>query len=272
MTQQIRDSSTTYAPMRFKTFEGALGAFFSQECPQLGGERTRRMLVQTIMEMIQRFYPETHHLRPGQMVWTTVDKNEKASYGKSIQHTRLTPVVLDLVRFQDVLDRAQGKRLREIKKEAVARLFTQAYEQQGCLTNAELAVLLKISANTVGKYVREWEREHQRFLPRRGILHDLGPTVTHKKEIIRKLFFERKSVEQVQRETCHSPQAIHRYIQTFRQVLLCRQKGLDNQEIAFAVKISQRLVAEYRKLMDEMADRHRGFQELLELEIPERTR
>lgn len=31
-----------------------------------------------------------------------------------------------------------------MKKEAVAKLCTQTYKQQGCLTSAELAVLLKI--------------------------------------------------------------------------------------------------------------------------------
>jgi len=272
MNKRLRDYAVTYGPMRFKTFEGALGAFFGQECPQLGGERTRHVLVQSIVEMIQRFYPETHHLRPGQMTWTTVDKNERASYGKSIRQTRLTSVVLDVVRSQDVTDRAEGKRLRDLKKEAVARLFAQAYAQSGCLTNAELAILLKISPSTVSKYAREWELEQGRLLPRRGTIHDLGPSVTHKKEIIRKLFFERKSVEQVQRETYHSPEAIHRYIQAFRQVLLCRQKGLDKRDTAFAVKMSPRLVNEYLSLIEEMAQQHRGFQELLDLEIPEKNK
>lgn len=272
MSKRLRDNAATYGPMRFKTFEGALGAFFGQECPQLGGERTRRVLVQSIVEMIHRFYPETHHLRPGQMIWTTVDKDEKASYGKKMSHTRLTCVVLDLVRSQDAIDRAEGKRLRDMKKEAVARLFTQAYEQNGCMTNAELAILLKIAPSTVSTYAREWQVEHGKILPRRGTIHDLGPSVTHKKEIIHKLYLERKSVEQVQRETYHSPEAIHRYIHTFRQVLLCRQTGLDPHQIAFAIKSSQRLVNEYLNLVDEMGKQNRGLQDLLNLEIPQKIR
>ena len=49
-------------------------------------------------------------------------------------------------------DRAKGKKLKEIKKEASVRLFNQAYKQQGCLTNAEVAIMLKIALATVSKF------------------------------------------------------------------------------------------------------------------------
>ena len=149
-------------------------------------------------------------------------------------------------------------------------VFKQADEQGGCLTNAEMAILLKISAPTVSNYVRTWEAEHDTLIPRRGTIHDLGPSLTHKKQIIRRLFLEGKSVQETQRETFHSPEAIHRYIQTFRQVLLCRQKGLSSKEMAFAVKISERLVEEYQKLIDEMIGKYRSLESILGLDIPEK--
>lgn len=241
----------TYNPMLYKTFAGALEAFFAQECPQIGGLRTRQVLVQAVHGMVSEFYPETSHLRQGQIQWVTVDKDETASYGKSMRQTKLKSVVLDLVRAKDIKERAAGKRLREIKKEAAVRLFEQADEQNGCMTNAEVAVLLKISPCTVSHYVQEWEVDHEVLIPRRGTIHDMGPTLTHKKPIIRKLFLEGKSVEQVGRETRHSPEAIHRYIRNFKQVLMCHQKGLNEQESAFAIKISERLVREYHALFEE---------------------
>lgn len=268
MKTHLDHNAATYAPMQYKTFAGALNAFFHQECPQLGGQRTRQVLVQSIMDMVNQFYPETTHLRPGQINWTTIHKHEKGSYGKKISQSEMTNVVLDLVQPQDVIDRANKKRLRDIKREAAARLFTQAYQQDGCMTNAEVAILLKISPTTVGKYIKEWEEEHETLLPRRGTIHDLGPTLTHKKIIIQKLFLEGKSVGQVQRETYHSPEAIHRYIQTFRQVLLCRQKGFSDEEIAYALKISKRLVAEYQSLMDEMINEYQSLEYFMNLDIP----
>jgi len=245
---------TAYHPMTFKTFEGALGAFFEKECPQMGGLRTRQVLVQAVKDMVHQFYPKTSHLRQGQVQWVTVDKDETSAYGKTIQQTRLKSVVLDLVRTRDIHERADGKRLRDLKKEAAVRLFNQADEQNGCMTNAEVAILLKISPCTVSRYIHEWEFDHDCMIPRRGTIHDMGPTLTHKKPIIRKLFLEGKSVGQVSRETRHSPDAIHRYIQNFKQVLLCRQKGLTEKETAFAVKISERLVREYDLLIDKFRE------------------
>jgi len=255
---------STYNPMMFKTFIGALEAFFAQECPQLGGFRTRQVLVQAVLGMVNEFYPETSHLRQGQIQWVTVDKDETASYGKSMRETKLKSVVLDLVRSKDIAERAEGKRLREIKKEAAVRLFKQADDQNGCMTNAEVAILLKISPATVGRYIHEHEFETNELVPRRGTIHDMGPTLTHKNPIIRKLFLEGKTVGQVSRETRHSPEAIHRYIRNFKQVLLCRQKGLDEKETAFAVKVSERLVREYHKLIDKFAEENVVLESILQ--------
>ena len=250
MNRQLTSAQATYTPQIYKSFEGALENFLSEQCPQIGGSMTRQVLVQSIRDMVHKFYPETSHLRPGQTVWATVHKDEKGSYGKSIRNTELVAVTLDLVQSQDILDRANGKKLRELKKQAVARLCTQAYMQDGCLTNAELAILLKISSPTVSKYISEWELEYKTVLPRRGSIHDMGPTLTHKKVIIHKLFIEQKSVQQTSRETYHSPQAIQRYISAFRQVLLCRQKNMNTDQIAFAIGITKRLVGEYEQIID----------------------
>lgn len=145
--------SATYTPQTFKSFEGALFSFLENECPQIGGDRTRQVLVKSISDMVNKFFPATSHLAQGQTVWPTVHVDAKGSYGKRIQDTELTPVILDLVQTSDATDRAKGKKLRDVKQEAVARLCLQAHKQQGCLTNAELSILLKISANTVSKYI-----------------------------------------------------------------------------------------------------------------------
>ncbi len=256
-------ASATYTPQTFKTFEGSLFSFFVNECPQLGGDKTRQVLVKCIHDMVRKFFPSTDHLEAGQIVWPTVHKNAKGAYGKRIQDTELTTVILDLVQAQDAVDRAQGKKLRDIKKEASARICIQTDEQKGCITNAEIAILLKVSAGTVGKYISEWEMEHNTVLPRRGTIHDMGPSLTHKKIIINKLFIEHKSVQQTSRETYHSLPAIQRYIGAFRQILLCRQKNMKTEEIAFATKKTVRLVKEYEKIIDEYADKSYVFDELL---------
>ena len=272
MKKNIDANHATFCPQAYKCFEGALEAFFSYECPQIGGFRTRQVLVKSITDMVRKFYPETSHMQPGQVTWPTVHRDEFSSYGKSIKETRQTTVVLDLVQSQDAMDRAKGKKLRIVKKDAVARLCKQAFNQEGCLTNAELAILLKMSPSTVGKYIKEWEMENREVLPRRGSIHDLGPTLTHKTIIIEKLFIEQKTVQQVSRETCHSLPAIQRYISTFKQILLCKQKGMSIEETAFSVGRTIRLVKEYEKIIEEYREKNYVIEALLKSEIGIETR
>jgi hypothetical protein len=267
MKKNISSNHATFCPQAYKTFEGALEAFFATECPQIGGVKTRQCLVMTIAGMVRQFYPETSHMKPGQVTWVTVHKDEFSSYGKSIQQTKLTTVVLDLIQSQDALQRAEGRSLKVIKKEAIARLCNQAFDQGGCLTGPELAIILKISNNTVGKYIKEWEEENHEVLPRRGSIHDIGRTLTHKKIIIEKLFLEQKTVQQVSRETCHSLPAIQRYISAFKQVLLCKQKGMSTEETAFSITRTVNLVKEYEKLIEDFKEKNKLIEGLLSFEI-----
>jgi hypothetical protein len=163
MSTKISHAKATYSPQYYKNFSGALFNFFANECPQIGGELTRKALVQSILLMVNNFYPETTHLRPGQIMWTTIHRDEKPHYGKKISESKIAPVNLQLVRPEDILERANGKKLRELKKEALARIFKEAYNQEGCLTNAEAAILLKLSTSTISKYTREWESENNKL-------------------------------------------------------------------------------------------------------------
>jgi DNA-binding CsgD family transcriptional regulator len=264
MNKHLDANQRLFGPQQYKSFEGALFAFLEKECPQLAGERTRRVLVQTIADMVRAFYPKTSHLHPGQTTWVAVHKDAGPAYGKSIADTKLTPVVLDLVLSDEAAMRANAEKLRDIKRDAAARLFNQAYQQDGVLTNTEVALLLKISPSTVGKYVAQWEIERNQVLPRRGTIHDMGPSLTHKRIIIHKLFIEQHTVEQVARDTNHSFEAIQNYIGTFRQVLLCRKKAMSTEEIAFAIKRTPRLIKEYECIIDHYGKQSHVLNKLLD--------
>ena len=254
---------TTYGPASRKTFVAALEAFFAQEFPQVAGERARRAIVQGIVDMVHQFYPATSHLRQGQTTWVSIAKNEMASYGKTIEESRMVPVIVTLVASDEAAQRANGRKLCDIKRDAVARICQEIDAQHGCVTASELAIMLKTTPTTVGKYIAQWEAANGQLLPRRGTIHDMGPTLTHKKEICRLLFVEGRTVSETMRITKHSERAIDRYITNFRQVFTCKTKGLTVQETATAAKLSPRLVEEYHRLFDEYAVTHAKFDTLL---------
>ncbi|MDD2600961.1 MAG: DUF1670 domain-containing protein, partial [Kiritimatiellae bacterium] len=142
MKNYVSANEATFGPQEYKNFPGALDAFFEKQCPQMGGSLSRGALVQSIYSMVCRFFPETTHLKPGQMPWVVVDKAEKASYGKSMKQTALVPVVIDLVGVDDIAQRKQGKSLKEMKIDSIARICQSVDKQNGCITQAELAILL----------------------------------------------------------------------------------------------------------------------------------
>lgn len=268
MKSSLSSAASIYGPAAGKSFSGALDSFFANELPQVGGAMTRKHIVAHILQMIEQYYPRSERLQQGQMPWVATHKDDKLRYGHSVDASKLTQVYLTPTPASELSDRANGKKLREIKVERVASLCKEAYAQDAVLTNAEIAIMLKTTPTTVGKYIRLWEEENAELLPRRGTIHDLGPTLTHKKEICRATFLEGKTIGDVMRETYHSAQAIHRYISTFKRVLTCRKNGLDQESTQYALRMSKKLCQEYFDLIELFAEENVALEALLQAEIP----
>lgn len=236
-------------PLQRKTFNSALSRFLAIQCPQMAGELTRNFLVSKVQELVEEFYPPNTHLRMGQVMWPAVDETETSSYGKSIENTRLKPVFLDLIHRDDIEALLNGEKAKLIRQRAVIRLFNQAKEQGGVLTSVDVATMTRLSPQTISIYVRDWEKSNKCLVPRRGTIHDMGPSITHKRQICYKIIVEGKSVEQTARETRHSPEAITRYVKDYKRIHACLKAGLSPENTAFAVNVSKKLVYEYMALI-----------------------
>jgi len=89
-------------------------------------------------------------------------------------------------------------------------------------------------------------------VPRRGNLHDIGRTVTHRRIICRKAYQEGKPTHLIAQETCHCPQAVDNYVLDLARVYFATiKRGMTPQEAAFATQRPLYLVEEYVKLIDE---------------------
>jgi len=240
-----------FGPLQKKTFASALSLFFEQQCPQMGGYLTRQVLVNNIQKLVDEFYPANTHLRMGQIMWPAVDENEQTAYGKSMEKTRIKPVFVDMIAPEDIEAAFKGEKRMRIRQQATVRLFHQAKEQGGVLTGVDVATMMRLSPATISNYVRKWEKEHQTLVPRRGTIHDMGRSVTHKRQICYKMIVEGKSVEETARETNHSPEAITRYVKDYKRILACLHKGLTPKDTAFVAKVSESLVFEYVNLIQE---------------------
>lgn len=242
-----------YNPMLAKTFPNVLTHWLAEEFPHLGGPKVRALFVTEVMEMIEIYYVPAQRLQPGQTMWYAVDKTDQPRGNRTMAETRLVPVILTLVAREDIEQLIRNVPLQEVRRQVIARLHREADAQGGVLAETDTCLLLCQSQRTIGTAIRDYEREHQCILPRRGTVHDMGRSVSHKAVIAKKAFQEAKQAPDVAWETSHSVPCTERYLVDLMRVYISLQRhGMTVEEVAFATGLSISLVKEYTELIAEL--------------------
>lgn len=241
-----------YGPVEKKTFRSVLLQFLSREFPQMGGPMILELFADRMERLIEEFYPPTQHMKMGQLLWFAVAKKESPSYGKSMEKTQILPVLLTLVHPDDLSNLKRKAPLLTIKKEIKARLYREADQQGATLSEVDVALITLSNLRTVTQHTLAYERDHDTTLPRRGTVHDMGCSVSHKTTICKKRKVERKSTSQVAQETHHSPEAVDRYTLNLDRVSFCLDRNLSPEDTSFVTGLSKKLIIEYRQLAQEI--------------------
>jgi hypothetical protein len=241
----------TYDASRRKSFHSALCHLLYTEFPGVFGPAITKLFADKIDELYARFHPPASRFRIGQILWAAVAVDDLPGRDKRIEDTRLVPVILDLVTTQDIEDATAVRSRRETRRNKIVRLCTQAHAQGGVLSLADVSLMLHISISNISKEVLAHERNGGAPVPRRGTIHDMGRSVTHKAIICYKRLVEQKPTSQVAQETFHSADEVEYYVQCFRRIQLCRDSGMSPDEIAQATGHSLSLVEEYLELLNQ---------------------
>jgi DNA-binding XRE family transcriptional regulator len=232
-----------------KGIESAIKHMINDEYSFIGGEKIQEMFANDMVRLFRQYSRDPWNLEVGQTLWFAVDKNEKPGPAKTLAKMRITPVILSVTHEEDKQMKTNGYSHKEVRKFKVARLLREAYSQNGVLTQADVAELIGVSAGTIGKDIREYQEENGVILPYRGTIHDIGPSLTHKKLII-SLFLQNTPTPDISRKTCHTEEACDRYIKAFKKVRTLHGR-MNTLEIARTLEMSERLVNEYIVLIDE---------------------
>ena len=203
--------------------------------------------------MCDTYYSPKTRLTNGKMLWFAVHEDEKQSYGKTMEKTKLIPVILFVTTYEDIKRYIGGVPIREILKDSIARILRDAKKQGGVLALVDAAVIYHLNYNTVSILVREYQNEHDVVLPYRGTIHDMGRAVTHKSRIVR-MHKKKISPLDIARETNHSQKATDTYITDSERVEMMYNKGHTESDIAFATGLSESLVKEYITLIENLKD------------------
>lgn len=214
------------------------------------GMVTANAIVDDILLLVETYYrySDNSFIKPGQIVWHAVPIDEYPAKGKSIEQTKLIPVVLDIISDSDIEDMRKPIHHRELRLKRVERWTNQAFEQGATLSQLDLAVLLSVNEFTAGNYVREYQSLYNRKLPTRGNIQMIGSGQTHKKEIIAD-YLSGYLVPSICQRTNHSKEAVERYIRDFEAVKLLSSKFDDINTISLVTRLSKAVVNQYVDLL-----------------------
>jgi hypothetical protein len=207
-------------------------------------------IVDDILAQIEELYSE--RLPPRHINWPAVPVHN-GSKGKSPDIHQLVNVRLQMVTDQEVAILNDQKLLgqqaakRTFNQHRFARWCQEAYDQGAVLTLFDLSLLSGLGEGYVGYLLRQYQEEQHITLPLRGTVHDIGPTVSHKAEVIRR-FLRGQSPAAIARNLNHTQQAVDTYIKDYEVTRKLVQK-FPVKEIPALSRRSVSLVKEHIKLI-----------------------
>lgn len=211
---------------------------------------TANAIVDDLLNTIENYYrfSDNSLLKHGQIVWLAVPVDEYPEKGKSMEQTKLKPVVLDLISDDDIEAVKLRTHHRTLRIKKVERWTHQAFDQGAVLSILDIAVLLGVNEYTAGNYTREYFSLYGRPLPTRGNVQLIGSGQTHKKEIIA-LYLSGYLIPAICQRTKHSKEAVERYIHDFEAVQLLYPKFHDTNTISLIARLSKSVVDQYIDLI-----------------------
>ena len=187
---------------------------------------------------------------PGKVTLVAVAADEPA--GKPVAACQKQTVCLTLHRGQED-DRLISQRgPAAFRQDRFVDLCQQALSQGGLLTAEDLAYrVFFVTPRTISRDLLVLRKANpQLLIPMRSTLHDIGPVLTHRTQIIR-LALQGKTTSQICQIMHHSPEAVANYLSTFTRCAQLARKKLQIGQIAFILRRGPALVSSYLDLLAE---------------------
>jgi Protein of unknown function (DUF1670) len=235
-----------YCSAHDRFLKPAIVNFFEREFCGMFGPVVRENIADALIDLFNSLCPESSRLKPGQIVWNALDKRTRADSEKR----RYKPVILSLVTDDEVSMFEKGSSVSTTRKNVMARMIREAYQQGAVLSTRDLSLLLVSHAAYLSQLRIEYEKEQKTILPHTGVIHDMGTTLTHKRIIIYKHVVEKKDPSIVARETNHSQPAVDKYLKDFNRVKTLVNDNKDINFIHHTTNIAKPVIKQYLQIIN----------------------
>jgi len=235
-----------YSSAHDRFLKPAIVNFFEREFCGMFGPVVRENIADALIDLFNSLCPESSRLKPGQIVWNALDKRTRADS----ENRRYKPVILSLVTVDEVSMFENNSSVTTIRKNVMARMIREAYQQGAVLSTRDLSLLLVSHAAYLSQLRIEYEQDHKKILPHTGVIHDMGSTLTHKRIIIYKHVVEKKDPSIVARETNHSQPAVDKYLKDFNRVKTLINDKKDIDFIHHTTNMSRQVIKQYLQIIN----------------------
>lgn len=209
---------------------------------------------EAVLKVVKEVYfpfldQHTPQMPPGRVSLVAIAAEEPA--GKPVADCQKQTICLT-VHQGSVDDRLLLQGAAHFRRHKIPDVCQQALSQGALLTVEDLAFrVFFVSTRTISRDLA-WLRndDPQHVIPLRSTLHDIGPMLTHRTQIVR-LALQGKTTSQICRIMRHSPEAVANYLSTFTRVAQLKQKDMQPSQIAFLLRRGRSLVQRYLELLDE---------------------
>ena len=187
--------------------------------------------------------------RPGRVTVVAVAAEEPA--GKAVADCAMRNVSLSLHRGaeDDQLLSQQGP--LGFRRQRIPELCQEALSQGALLTREDLAWrIFLVGLRTISRDLAWLRQNDPRPLPLRSTVHDIGPMLTHRVQVVR-LALEGKTTTQICEILRHSPEAVANYLGTFTRCAQLARQGFEVGQIAFVLRRGRGLVERYLDLVEQ---------------------
>lgn len=242
-----------FRPLRDKTLAAMIRQRFISEYGYSDAIPIAEFITQDLMSLIHQVTQPYERLQPGQMAWLGVPSDLPREYhGKRLGDLPLQPIVLSLLTEEDVRELQTANTLTKrlaLRCRRTARLFQEAAVQGTTLPYADIAALYGLDLQAIQHDVRAWEAQHAEQLPHRGRVHAIGPTTTHKAQIVESLL-QGKQIPEAARLHNHHVHNVERYYRGYNAVEVAVGFTDDQRLIALMTGMKAHVVAQYYELVE----------------------
>jgi len=107
----MKDSNAERMLRKYKGFANSVKQMLNQEYKFLGGDKIQDMFITDLLEEFNRHLKDGWKLDAGQVVWWAAHKDEYPGRNKTIENTKMVPVILSIASQDDLKLRLDTKQM-----------------------------------------------------------------------------------------------------------------------------------------------------------------